>query len=126
MTEWFDVLDRVPSMLANRTPEDVLYHYTSQKGFLGIVEKKKLWATHIRYLNDSQEFEYAIALARTQLEKERNSGHQQRAQFAERWAPAIKHGGFHEEEEWRLIAGGTRNDSRFRQGLSLLCPLYRV
>lgn len=39
-----------------------LGHYTSQKGFLGIVNEEKLWATNIKFLNDEQEFQHAIAL----------------------------------------------------------------
>lgn len=40
-----------------------LYHYTDAKGLLGIIESKKLWATHIRYLNDEREFRHALGLA---------------------------------------------------------------
>jgi hypothetical protein len=36
-------------------PEGLLYHYTDQKGLLGILESKQLWATHYRYLNDTSE-----------------------------------------------------------------------
>jgi hypothetical protein len=34
---------------------ELLYHYTTQEGLLGILESKKIWATHVRYLNDLQE-----------------------------------------------------------------------
>jgi hypothetical protein len=37
----------------------VLYHYTSQQGLLGILQKKELWATQIQYLNDEVEFSHA-------------------------------------------------------------------
>jgi Protein of unknown function (DUF2971) len=37
----------------------VLYHYTSQVGLLGILQKKELWATQIQYLNDETEFSHA-------------------------------------------------------------------
>ncbi len=40
-----------------------LYHYTSQQGLIGIVSADELWATDIRYLNDSSEFTYAVQLA---------------------------------------------------------------
>lgn len=33
----------------------VLYHYTSQVGLLGILQKKELWATQIQYLNDCED-----------------------------------------------------------------------
>jgi hypothetical protein len=32
-----------------------LYHYTGIKGLKGIIESQTLWATHYRYLNDSEE-----------------------------------------------------------------------
>jgi hypothetical protein len=34
---------------------ELLYHYTTQKGLLGILKDKCIWATHIRYLNDTSE-----------------------------------------------------------------------
>jgi hypothetical protein len=37
--------------------EGLLYHYTDQKGLLGILESKSIWATHLRYLNDLSEGE---------------------------------------------------------------------
>jgi hypothetical protein len=46
-----------------------LYHYTDQGGFIGIIEKKELWATQIQYLNDNKEFSLAIDIAREILEK---------------------------------------------------------
>lgn len=42
---------------------DVVYHYTDQKGLLGIIRGKSIWATDIRYLNDAAEFDHAIGLA---------------------------------------------------------------
>jgi hypothetical protein len=36
-------------------PEGLLYHYTTQEGLLGIIEKQKIWATHLQYLNDTSE-----------------------------------------------------------------------
>lgn len=35
--------------------EGLLYHYTTQHGLMGILKNKCIWATHIRYLNDSSE-----------------------------------------------------------------------
>ncbi len=34
---------------------ELLYHYTTQHGLLGILKHKCIWATHIRYLNDTSE-----------------------------------------------------------------------
>ena len=33
----------------------ILWHYTNLAGLIGIVERRKLWATDLRYLNDSTE-----------------------------------------------------------------------
>src|SRR5437868_11310878 len=40
--------------------DDVLWHYTSPNGMLGIIASKSLWATNILYLNDVEEF-YHVA-----------------------------------------------------------------
>ncbi len=39
-------------------PKAMLYHYTSFAGLMGIVQEKALWASEIRYLNDSQELQH--------------------------------------------------------------------
>ncbi|MEI8225983.1 MAG: DUF2971 domain-containing protein [Bacteroidota bacterium] len=44
-----------------------LYHYTSQKGLLGILQTQKLWMTNILYLNDSSEFKYTIDLVTSEI-----------------------------------------------------------
>ncbi|MDD5368538.1 MAG: DUF2971 domain-containing protein [Anaerolineaceae bacterium] len=41
-------------------PETFLYHYTSPAGFMGIVDSKKIWASNVEYLNDSEELKHAI------------------------------------------------------------------
>jgi hypothetical protein len=43
--------------VANR--RSILYHYTSADGLLGILSTGTLWATQIRFLNDSAEFTFA-------------------------------------------------------------------
>lgn len=47
---------------------DQLYHYTTPEGVLGILASKRLWATHIRYLNDPTEIDYTVNLVRTAVE----------------------------------------------------------
>jgi hypothetical protein len=39
---------------------DLLYHYTSESGLQGIIESDRIWATHIRFLNDYTEFRQAF------------------------------------------------------------------
>jgi hypothetical protein len=48
------------SDLQSGHPEKFLYHYTSQNGFMGIINSKKIWATNILYLNDTEEIKQAI------------------------------------------------------------------
>jgi hypothetical protein len=46
----------------SRTPSDILFHYTSPRGLIGIITSKILWASRIQYLNDSQEYLYSLNL----------------------------------------------------------------
>jgi hypothetical protein len=39
--------------------DDLIYHYTGLRGLIGIVESGKIWATDIRFLNDTGEATYA-------------------------------------------------------------------
>ena len=41
-------------------PPSHLFHYTSPVGLIGIAQTKKLWATHIRFLNDLKELGHAV------------------------------------------------------------------
>ena len=43
-------------------PPELLFHYTDAAGIQGIVTKDELWASHVEYLNDAQEFRYAREL----------------------------------------------------------------
>lgn len=58
-----------------KSPPDVLFHYTGQVGLAGIVEKAELWATKIQYMNDATEFGLALGLARQHLEAIINNTH---------------------------------------------------
>lgn len=52
-----------------RRPPELLYHYTTQSGLLGIVKSKEIWATHTQYLNDVREFRHAIELVKDELSR---------------------------------------------------------
>jgi len=56
-----------------RSPPDVLYHYTTRKPLLDILESRSVFASHIRYLNDAQEMAFAIRRAREVLEARRTT-----------------------------------------------------
>jgi Protein of unknown function (DUF2971) len=52
---------------ANQPPPEILHHYTTQQGLIGIVGSAKLWATKVQYLNDSTELSLAIGLAQERI-----------------------------------------------------------
>lgn len=47
---------------------DVLYHYTSSRGLLGIVRHRALWAKDMHQLNDCSELLHALAMASTAIQ----------------------------------------------------------
>jgi hypothetical protein len=47
--------EREPHQNAHQDEPELLYHYTTQDGLLGIIEKECIWATHFRCLNDTSE-----------------------------------------------------------------------
>jgi hypothetical protein len=55
--------------MTTQTEPKYLYHYTSQKGLLGILKDNKLWMTDILYLNDSSECIHTLNLFISELEK---------------------------------------------------------
>jgi hypothetical protein len=57
------------SHLGDRVLPEILYHYTSQAGLIGILSTKTIWASKIHYLNDSKEFALALDLADHELTK---------------------------------------------------------
>ena len=53
-----------------REPE-LLYHYTDQKGLLGIIENECLRATHSQFLNDLSEYRIAFGALLKKIKTER-------------------------------------------------------
>jgi hypothetical protein len=49
--------------LVNYYSGNILYHYTTLDGFVGIIEKQEIWASHVRYMNDSEEVSHGRFLA---------------------------------------------------------------
>lgn len=60
--------DTLRAHMQDQAPE-VVYHYTTQAGLLGIInsESAELWATKVQYLNDATEFNLALHLAKQQV-----------------------------------------------------------
>jgi hypothetical protein len=57
--------DKETSLTPNET---LLYHYTSLESFLGMTDSGTMWATHIRYLNDTSEQRLMWELVRARIE----------------------------------------------------------
>jgi len=57
------------SHLGDRDLPEILYHYTSQTGLIGMLNTKTIWASKIHYLNDSKEFALALELASDELDR---------------------------------------------------------
>ena len=57
-----------PLLGALRRPP-ILYHFTTLGGMEGILRSKAIWASDIRFLNDSVEYNYATALTEEVFEK---------------------------------------------------------
>lgn len=69
----------IPSLLKRLRPfrkPSTLYHYTSGTGLIGVLTSRCIWATSIRFLNDSREYDLAVDLTRksiqARLQKVRN------------------------------------------------------
>ena len=52
-------MEILKSILDIKIPQ-ILYHYTDANAFAGIITKKEIWASHIRFMNDYTEFKFAI------------------------------------------------------------------
>ena len=56
--------------MTTSTEPEPLYHYTSQKGLLGILQNHKLRMTNILYMNDSNEFSHPMDFLKTECLRE--------------------------------------------------------
>lgn len=65
----------ITAALYAETPQERLYHYTSFSGLLGIVGVRALWASDIRYMNDSAELKHTADLLRSEISRRLGAGH---------------------------------------------------
>ncbi|MFH0781153.1 MAG: DUF2971 domain-containing protein [Pseudomonadota bacterium] len=65
----------ITAKLYSDIPRERLYHYTSFTGLLGIVGSRALWASDIRYMNDSAELRHTADLIRIEITKRIDTGH---------------------------------------------------
>jgi hypothetical protein len=56
-------------------PRETLYHYTTFAGLVGIVNSQLLWASDIRYMNDSAELKHTADLIRMEISQRITAGH---------------------------------------------------
>ncbi len=61
-------IDTLTETLFADTPKGLLYHYTTLSGLLGIVRSRALWASDIRYMNDSAELKHSADLIRQEVQ----------------------------------------------------------
>ena len=69
------MISDITAALYAETPQERLYHYTSFSGLLGIVGIRALWASDIRYMNDSAELKHTADLLRTEISRRLGAGH---------------------------------------------------
>lgn len=69
------MISAISEALYAEQPEDTLYHYTSLGGVIGIVSSQTLWASDIRYMNDSAELRHTSDLVRGEVEQRIGDGH---------------------------------------------------
>ena len=69
------MLRNITARLYADRPDETLYHYTTLKGLLGIIASTTLWASDIRYLNDSAEMKHAADLIKQEVARRIAAGH---------------------------------------------------
>lgn len=69
------MIQDITAKLYSDIPRERLYHYTNFTGLLGIVGARALWASDIRYMNDSAELKHTADLIRSEITRRIGSGH---------------------------------------------------
>jgi hypothetical protein len=98
--------------ISQRRPPTTLYHYTTASGLLGILRSKAIWATNIRFLNDSREFALAMDLTREIL-RERLS--QAKARYQQALYSVLSDGLSHSQESQLFVASFSANGDQLSQ-----------
>jgi hypothetical protein len=62
-------ISEIAASLFSKPPSGLLFHYTSLDAFTRIVRDGQLYASDIRYLNDSAELSHTVSLLREALER---------------------------------------------------------
>ncbi len=69
------MIREITEKLYSDIPKETLYHYTTFKGLLGIIDKRALWASDIRYMNDSAELKHTADLIQFEITRRIMKGH---------------------------------------------------
>lgn len=69
------MISKITEALFSEPPQETLYHYTSLSGVLGIIGSRTLWASDIRYMNDSAELRHTADLVGREVAARINGGH---------------------------------------------------
>jgi hypothetical protein len=70
------MVNEITEQLYSDIPNETMYHYTTFSGLLGIVGSGSLWASDIRYMNDSAELNHMVTLIREEVDQRISLGHQ--------------------------------------------------
>lgn len=68
------MIKNITEKLYSDIPQETLYHYTTFTGLLGIVEQGVLWASDIRYMNDSAEMRHTVDLIEVAVARRISAG----------------------------------------------------
>lgn len=68
------MIKNITQKLYSDIPRETLYHYTAFKGLLGIVDSGVLWASDVRYMNDSAEMKHTADLIRADVARRMAGG----------------------------------------------------
>lgn len=68
------MIRNITERLYSAVPQETLYHYTTFAGLIGIVEGKAIWASEIRYMNDSAEMRHTVDLIAAKVGERVNLG----------------------------------------------------
>lgn len=71
-------------------PQGTLYHYTTFSGLLGIVQSRALWASDVRYMNDSAELRHTADLIASEV-RERIAGGQANSNLLAQFVDWLTH-----------------------------------
>lgn len=70
-------LHNLVAQLYQPAPKQTLYHYTSLRGLMGLVEGGKMWASEVKYLNDADELVHLADWIRGEIALKRDRSDQE-------------------------------------------------